>query len=821
MSSTSFTTRAGARRQAAACVALGASVALGATLAPMVAFAAPSGAAPTADGAAAPAAEVLVTGRAQARPLATEIVAPTSITRTVQDTPQIINVVPQELIQQQKIVTLEQALRDVPGITVAIGEGGTLAGDQFKIRGQDASNDIYVDGLRDFGVYTRDSFDYQEVQVLKGPSGSMFGRGTTGGAINTVSKQPLAGRDFVAVDGQAGGGDDYRATVDINHAFNDTTAARLNLMGTRAGVEGRDVVKSDRWGLAAAVAFGLGTDKTLSFNYLHQEDFRRPDYGVIIGAPTGVVRALPATEYGLPRDIYEQFTNDRDHTRADVLTSHAQWTVSPQLTISNDARYGNYSRYFQYTSVDSCAVNTITKQTCIDSLIDHNAATVPFITFGGGGPYSQRAQGVQDILSTHASFDIGPLKNEVVAGLDYNYQVNHRAFSAYTLPPLSSGLYAPGTKAAARNAIAIDLLTGAGAPPPGYAPFRPSVMPGIAATGLPGTSITSNLYVLDSYGDSSDYAGFITDRLFFTPQWSLIAGVRYEDYAVDYNNLLVSGVTQSFHKDSHLTSPRASLVYEPAPDQTFYVSYARSSQPVGTAVVDSATPVTAVSQAFAPDEGETYEFGSKFGIIKDRLSLDAAYFHVDKTNARQTDPVSGLIDAQSSQKQTIKGAELGLTGQIMPEWSVNVAYTYLDTDVRVDLSCTTATATIASVCRPNNITVGRPVLQTPENSAFVWSSYKLDRWLRGLSVAGGFTYEDGFYVRYTTTGTAPNLTLATAAYVPSTFSLDGVIQYERGPWRAGLNCYNLTDRLNYAQSFGNRAAPAQGRTFLVSVGHTF
>src|SRR6202000_329418 len=112
---------------------------------------------------------------------------------SVQETPPAVTVMHNEERKQQGVQSLEQALRNVPGITIAIGEGGTLSGDQFKIRGFDASNDVFVDGLRDFGSYTRDSFAYQEVQVLKGPSGLMFGRGTTGGAINTILKTPTAG----------------------------------------------------------------------------------------------------------------------------------------------------------------------------------------------------------------------------------------------------------------------------------------------------------------------------------------------------------------------------------------------------------------------------------------------------------------------------------------------------------------------------------------------------------------------------------------------------------------------------------------------------
>ena len=812
-------------RRVAATFALGVSAAMGATLAPMAAFAGALASDATAShetAGDATAKEVLVTGHAlQDAPNQAVVATPTSITKSVQDTPQIVNVIPQALIQQQKIVTLEQALRDAPGITVAIGEGGTLAGDQFKIRGQDASNDIYTDGLRDFGVYTRDSFDDQEVQVLKGPSGSMFGRGTTGGAINTVSKPPQAGKNYLAVDGTAGGGDFYRATVDLNHAIGATTAVRINLMGTRSGVEGRDVVKSDRYGVAAAVGFGLGTDKSLVINYLHQQDWRVPDYGLVIGSPTGVVHAEPVSEYGVPRDTFEQFTNDRDRTRADILSAHAEWDVAPNLTITNDARGGSYDRYFQYTSVDSCAVNPLTRQDCVDSLIDNNPKTIPYITFGGGSPYSQRDWGVQDILATHAKFDIGRFTNEVVAGIDYNYQQNRKAFYAYTLPPVSSGVYLPGTVTPARNAIAIDLLTGAGDPPPGYVVFRPTVTPGVKTTGVPNTNITSNAYILDSIGSGADYAGFITDRLYFTPQISVIAGVRYEDYKAEFRNLLVNGTQPGFHSDAHLTSPRASIVYAPSPAQTYYVSYAKSASPVGTAIVGSATPISGATQAFAPDEGETYEAGAKVAFLQGRLAFDGALFHVDKANAKQTDPVSGNIDAQSSQKQTIKGAELGVVGKLTSDWSVNLAYTYLDTRVRQDLVCALPVGNTPGQCVNNPVTVGTPVLQVPENSAFVWTSYRLSRLLQGLTVAGGFTYQDGFHVRYTTTGVAPALVVARDAFVPATFSLDGVLQYERGPWRGALNGYNLTDRLNYAQSFGNRAAPAQGRTFLVSVGRTF
>src|SRR5262249_46681632 len=222
--------------------------------------------------------------------------------------------------------------------------------------------------------------------------------------------------------------------------------------------------------------------------------------------------------------------------------------------------------------------------------------------FGGGGPYSQRAWGAQNISAIHVVFDVGGFKNETVAGFDVNYQENHKAFYAYTLPPLSSGIYLPSTPRPARNAIAINLLTGAGAPRADYLPFRPAPSASVPTTGIPLTSITNNTYITDSAGTAADYAGFITHRFFFTPAASVSAGVRYDDYEAKYGNLLISNTRQSFESISHLTSPHVSLVYEPSAEQTYYVSWARSATPVGSGIVGTATPIAGATQAFEPDE---------------------------------------------------------------------------------------------------------------------------------------------------------------------------------------------------------------------------
>ena len=219
---------------------------------------------------------------------------------SLQSTPQTVTVIPRLVIEQQQAATINQVLQYVPGITVSTGEGGGgINGDQFRIRGFDASGDVYVDGLRDFGSYVRDSFATENVLVLKGPSSQSFGNGTTGGVIEIESKKAHLG-DQSTFEASAGTGPYGRGILDINKQINDTTALRFIAMGNGQDVVDRDHVYSHRGGFLGSLGLGLGTDQSLIVNYLHQESVQRPDFGVPIVSAPGVV-GKPVTEYGVPR----------------------------------------------------------------------------------------------------------------------------------------------------------------------------------------------------------------------------------------------------------------------------------------------------------------------------------------------------------------------------------------------------------------------------------------------------------------------------------------------------------------------------------------
>ena len=770
------------------------------------------------------------------QPLEAETGLPT-MPATIQDTPQSISVIDSAQLKAQGINTLEQALRNVPGITVAIGEGGTLNGDQFKIRGFDSKDDVYIDGLRDFGAYTRDSFNYEEVQVLKGPSGAMFGRGTTGGAINTISKRPRL-EDFNSVDLYAGNGEYYRALADLNHRFGETTAARLSLMASSTGVEDRDLIKSRRWGAAATVGFGLGTDTQVLVSYLHQHDKRRPDYGIIIVQRPGEIIARPASEYdvGVERSSFLGFRNDVDRSDADILTVRLTHRVNDKVTLTSDTRYGVYSRYFQYSTLDQC------NAACTTALFDGNPATEAFGGIGGSSPYDMDAWGIQNISTARLDYDLGPFRNQAIFGIDLSRQENDKNFYAYTLPP----------GVTTRPNMPHPIVDPNPEFPAGYTLFRP--VPGAnitcpatgnCTTNVLGSTVFTNVAatgVLESHGKSTDVAAFLTDRLWLTEQFSVIGSIRIDRYTADLDSVLYTGAASppgGVKSESTLKSPRLSAVFEPADDQTFYVSWGRSETPQGTSIVGSGTALTVSAKDLEPEVSKIIEAGAKVGIPGTQLSATASIFRIEKDNALQIDPATGFLQAQSGERQEVKGVELGVTGRVTPRWTLTAGYAYLDAEIKESYSnCSVPTSTngtptnivcpvgvTAAIPVLNTVALGRQVAFVPKHSASLYTNYDLSNWIDGLSIGGDVIYQAKQNVVYQARSVsfADRATLTTnrIGVVPESLTVDAFASYRTGPYRFSVNVYNLANRLNYTQVFSNRAVPAPGRTVIFSVGATF
>ncbi len=258
------------------------------------------------------------------------------------DTAQTVNVVPQYVMQEQAATELRDTLRNVPGISLAAGEGGSQ-GDTLTIRGFNARNDIFLDGIRDFGSYYRDAFDFQAVEVLQGPAGIEFGRGSTGGVVNQESKEPEL-RKFVHANAQFGTDEMRRVSADINQPLTglpDGAAFRLNVVGSQNMFAGRQISEVRRFGIAPALSFGLNTPTRYIFEYLHESENTTPDYGLpYFGAAVAPVDH--SNYYGFASENYLR-------TNPDILTGKVEHDFSSRVSARNILRWANYPRDVRIT----------------------------------------------------------------------------------------------------------------------------------------------------------------------------------------------------------------------------------------------------------------------------------------------------------------------------------------------------------------------------------------------------------------------------------------------------------------------------------------
>jgi catecholate siderophore receptor len=706
---------------------------------------------------------------------------------TLQDTPQTVNVITQRELQEKGVNTLDQALRAVPGVTVNVGEGGGgMNGDQFRIRGFQAKGDLYSDGLRDFGVYVRDSFAYEQVEVFKGPSSESFGMGTTGGAINLVQKTAHLG-DTYNFEASIGTDDYYRAMVDINKQINATTAMRAVALYHDQEISDRDYLFSERFGFLGSLAFGLGTDTKLTVNYMHQDGERLPDFGVpIIDADGGggPVKGKPVTEYGVPRSNFYGKETDLDDYSVDMVTARLTAKVSDALTIYNDTRLAWYSRYFAQT-VPNCSGD------CLDSVLD-GSFSEPY-GFGGPAGFDQDAWGAQNVTTAVAKFKTAWLRHELVAGVDVFYQEDDRD---------QLGIYDPNGNLASGDTIpSVADLKGGGTI--GAPSFRNTT----------GYTVEKNPLALKS-AQADNVGLFASDRVWLTDTFSILGGVRWDSYSAEYDTTDsdTGAWNPTVETDSDFTSPKLSVIWEPTRNQTYYASWAKSYSPVGQFITNdnNSVPTGENQNSADPEENELWEVGSKFSALDGRLGFTAALFRVEKGNSSYADPTTPGDVVVTGEEQRVQGVELGMTGSITDYWIVQAAYAYLDSEILYNPLTRNGSGDITAL---ENQYKGNRVSFVPEHAVSLWTSYEISKFLPidgKLLVGGGVTYSDGYYVNS-----------ANGSEIPSNFTFDAMASYELDGWRLALNGYNLSDELNYDAAIGNRAVVSPGRSAVFTIGKQF
>ncbi len=542
----------------------------------------------------------------------------------VRDAPQSISIIPREVIEQQSASSLRDVLRNVSGISMAAGEGGGgPAGDNLTLRGFGARNDIFVDGIRDFASYSRDTFNVEQVEVVKGPSSAQTGRGSTGGYINMFSKQPELD-SFVGGSVGVGAPFFFRSTLDANVGGNDLglgggTALRVNAVYQKSDTPGRDHVENKRIGVAPSLAVGLGTSTRAILSWMHLRQDNTPDYGIPFVPNTNTV----LTEYldaPAPVDFdnyYGLLARDYEKLRTDIVTFAVEHDFSDQVRIANTTRYGHATR----DSIYSAPRFLNTTSTLIRAQ-PQSRDTLDTVLLNQSNLF--------------AGFFTGGIAHDVVAGVEVSREKSRNQPRTVT-EGTPTDLFDPD-------------------------PSRPWV----------GTIVDTPGGPIRAQADT--VAAYLFDTIKVSHALLFSGGVRYEHYKSEFEPV---GAPKLGRTDKNLTW-RGGVTVKPVRHLSLYAGAGTSVNP-SIENMTQTTPTAAVV-ALKPERSRTYEAGAKYDGFGGKLLLTGAVFRTDKLNAR-TPGLPGEPATVLEGKQRVRGAELGATGHITRAWSLIAAYTYLDTEV--------------------------------------------------------------------------------------------------------------------------------------------
>jgi catecholate siderophore receptor len=595
------------------------------------------------------------------------------LTAPLVDTPKTIQIIKKEVLEEQGAVTLMEALRNTPGITMQMGENGnTSAGDTFQLRGFSLQQSTFVDGIRDLGAVTRDTFNLEQVEIVKGAAGAETGRGASAGFINLISKQAHL-EDESSASATIGTGSRKRATVDLNKQLSETSAFRLNAMAQDSGVDGRDVVKNKGYGLGLSYVAGLGTPTRVHLFSQHLRQDNVPDGGIPGIGFEGYTSVIGPK---VRRENFYGSVNDREKVDADMFTVKVEHDLGERTTIRNITRYGK-------TSMDRTLTGMNTGGSGISTAGPQSAWTVNLSR--------QRVDQENSILANQTSlnteFDAGGMSHSLAAGVEllHEKQTNFTRAAAPATAP--ANLYNPDPYRAMGN-------------------FGPRTG---AESG--GTTNTVSVYAFDN--------AKLNER------WSINGGARVDIYKLSTSTAV--GATP-LEDSRSLLSWSIGGVYKPAENGSVYASYATSSNPPGSSNFTlSNTAGAQANAALDPQHTETFELGTKWELLNKRLNVAAAVFRTVNDKQVTTDTITNASVQEG--KTQVQGIELSAVGQITNFWQITAGLAKTSTKQINQQSATVATtgvrwspdltATVWSSYQLDKLTLGVGARYTSEAKRFV------------------------------------------------------------------------------------------------------
>jgi catecholate siderophore receptor len=689
-----------------------------------------------------------------AAPYKADRLASQKFAEPIVNTPRTITVLTKDILQDKDATSLKDVARTTAGVTIGTGEGGNAFGDRFFIRGFDARNDVFVDGIRDPAVNIRENFFTEQVEILKGPSATIDGRGTTGGALNIVTKQ-ATDWNFYNADAIIASDSTRRVTFDVNQVINPTLSVRMVGMAQDAGVAGRNFTTDNRDGLGGAVKWTPTKDFTVTANFFHTYLWGLPDFGV----PYNNVLGAPVTSLGVPRATYYGFVN-RDFTRAqqDIGTLNTEYRVNDSITFYNKFRE-------EYSLLDY--IGTIPEQTTTKP-----CGGVPgnFTSLPGANPANwtvclnpssryQTAYVTADQAFATIKLASGPVNHTLITGVEASRE--RVSIDSYT----NLASEALGGVISPTGSVLSPVLN-----PPNFANFP----------GTPMTTGNPNVIPVDTKSVYALETANYKDYLIFT------AGLRFDQYNVSAEKIGFPTVSAS----SGMWNYNLGLVYKPIPITSIYAAYGTGSEPVGSELDGTSAnyggfnPSSPINQIFSPIESRAVEVGNKWELVDRHLLVTGALFRTDVRNARELVPAgfpnAGQVEAGAAYH--VQGIDLGAAGKITDKWSIFGGLVLMNT--RVDQSSV-----------PTNI--GLPLAFVANQSFNLLTEYKLRD---DLEVGGQATYRSKIY--------GGTLLAANAGTVlPDYWRFDAFLKgkvYKNWQWKLFVN--NIFNKLYY-DAFYQSGAP--------------
>lgn len=555
--------------------------------------------------------------------------------QALRDIPQSVTVVTEKLVDDRNLDTLKDVLHNTAGVTFQAAEGGE---EDIRLRGFSlaTTGDIFVDGLRDPAFYERDTFNSDRIELLRGSASMLFGRGSTGGAVNQVSKQPRA-MDENEVSTTLGSHNYRRITGDFNIQTGENAALRINAMATKADNNGAGS-SIDKKGIAATYRFGIGTADEFSLGLYDLQNNNGMNYGMPWIKPTstaatsstGIINKLdPSTYYGLASDY-----NDGS---AQYLTASHTHRFQDDSELKTTVRKGRFERDQRANTI------RLTNTTGLDNLSDASVIN-----------RSAKLK-IQDLDALYVQSDYSRkfealgYKHELLAGIDLADEKKnvYRASGSTNNAPTTVG------------------------------------------TPDDGVWVNESLRTLSvsSAFQASNLGAYVQDMVQVAPHWKVLAGLRYDSMRGTFDNVSAAGViTSSYQQTISDVSKRVGVLYQPNELSSYHFSY-------GTSFNTSADTYSynALSANTDPEQSRNFEIGAKLDSADKRFTTRLAIFHSTKFNERNTDPDSAATAMLLSGQRHTTGFEIDTTGRLTDKWEVYGSYMWTPTAV-IDIAAPTAQA---------------------------------------------------------------------------------------------------------------------------------